>query len=179
MYVYKMLCKLYIDMDGVLADFEGHFKDIFKDNLYDGESCKDYMNRVGPDKFWDDIYNIDTFWLDIKPLHNNIKDIWKTLEKKFNHIMILTSPSRDIKCRIQKRLWVDKYISPKIPILFETNKYRYASKYSILIDDTESKISDWIKYGGQGILFKDNWDQSIWIILNKIKKDASNYNRLV
>ena len=57
----------------------------------------------------------------------------------------------------QKQLWLIKH-----KIYYKANfvpgkslKYKFATKNSIIIDDTNSVIDDWNKAGGIGILHKD------------------------
>lgn len=155
-------------MDGVLADFEGHLKTLFKDQMLPDEFSEEYKKRVGPAKFWKDIENIDDFWITIPPLHDNLPEIWKSLHKKFPHIMILSSPSRDKHCIPQKKEWLIKNIGPGVGSIFEKNKYIYACPKSVLIDDNKDKLKDWTSNGGHSIFF-EGFNDKLWIELNKIK----------
>jgi hypothetical protein len=65
----------------------------------------------------------------------------------------------------QKKIWLDTY-----NITFKQNfvpgkklKKNFATPTSILIDDTESNIDDWIGAGGIGILHKD-WGTTLQIL---------------
>lgn len=161
--------KLYVDMDGVLADFDGQVRSKFSD-IGSDEKVSDYINRIGKDKFWHDVEAIDDFWISIPPLQDKLPELFKSLRKRFPHIMILTAPARDPNCIPQKKEWIEKHIGPGVMSLYEKDKYIYACPKSILIDDTESKINDWNGAGGIGILFTE-FDDALFKKLNDLSKN--------
>lgn len=156
--------KLYVDMDGVLVDFEGGVKKHFNNT----EKCCDFIKKIGVNEFWSKVSSIDNFWEDLEPNVDNVSDVWKSLNNRFQHISILSSPSHsDPHCIPGKNKWLDKHIGCYGLRLFENEKYKYACPKSILIDDLEKNIKKWEEAGGIGILFTGKFDDNFWTILKQ------------
>ena len=69
---------------------------------------------------------------------------------------LLSSPSRADHSRMGKRIWRKRNLpSTKLVLAQAIKKQNYATPDSILIDDRESNIDQWIKAGGIGILHTD------------------------
>jgi hypothetical protein len=83
--------KLYVDMDGVLADFSKSAR--IEHNLKDSQNVMEYKLDIGKKKFWDKINENPDFWINIEPLPNDVVQVWKTLSDKFAHIAILSAPT--------------------------------------------------------------------------------------
>lgn len=60
--------KLYVDMDGVLVDFEGGVKKHFNNP----EKCYDFIKKIGVNEFWSKVSSIDNFWEDLEPNVDNV-----------------------------------------------------------------------------------------------------------
>jgi len=143
--------KIYLDMDGVIVDFDKRFEDLA------GMGPREYEDSFGKEKFWDFIDSKEKgggvgFWVGMpwmpggKALYNRVA--------QHNHAL-LSSPSRSESSKIGKRLWRKKFTpSTKLILAQSFNKKNYADKDSILIDDRESNIQQWREAGGIGILYK-------------------------
>lgn len=131
--------KIYVDMDGVLTDFDQQIADLLKRPLKRNWDFGDEswiwrkIDKAGKD-----------FWAKM-PWMPSGKKLWNAL-KKYNPT-ILTAPSRHPSSKTGKRLWLKKHL-PDIPYIIESKKYKYADKDSILIDDREKNIKKWKKAGG-------------------------------
>jgi hypothetical protein len=142
-----------LDQDGVLADFDQGFK-----NLY-GVHPGDYEAEHGQIRFWEKVYQHPRFFETLPML----EDPWRLIIRCQRYaggkenVMILSSPSKTNTplCMIQKRNWIDRNLSYDFPAIFEKDKHKYASPGRVLIDDTQSKIDKWIQAGGEGILYKN------------------------
>ena len=138
--------KIYLDMDGVLVDFDQQFKDLT------GMAPRDFEAKHGSKGFWEAIETAGVgFWRGMKwmpggeALYNRVA--------KYDHAL-LSSPSRSETSKIGKRLWRrDKTPSTKLILSRSYLKKNYASPLSILIDDRESNIKQWEDAGGIGILY--------------------------
>jgi hypothetical protein len=141
--------KIYCDMDGVLVDFnKGYFK--LTGHKLDGTYRTD-------ERFWDPINEAGyDFWINLKWMSDGRK-LWSYIEK-FNP-ELLSAPSRQPDSRIAKHDWVKREL-PGVHLTLRSakNKKEFASPTSILIDDREDNINDWIGAGGIGILHKSAKD---------------------
>lgn len=135
---------LFVDLDGVLADFDNHFLDVH------GQFFRDYRDEVA----WDKLIAIPNFWLDL-PLMPDAKMLWEELTRHHIPIVILSSPGThdEFRARIQKRQWVDYHFGTYVPIVFRQRKFKqlFAAPDCVLIDDMENTISEWNDQGGVGI----------------------------
>ena len=140
---------IYSDMDGVLVDFNERFK-----RFSNGVPPTEYEQKFGKDKFWEIIDGTGVrFWVGMDWMSDG-KQLWNYI-KEYNPTL-LSSPSRSNYSRIGKRIWRKRNLpSTKLVLARAANKQNYADPNSILIDDRESNIDQWIKAGGIGILHTD------------------------
>lgn len=137
--------ELYVDMDGVLADFDGHFRDFYKGDSYD------YSDKFGLDSMWEFINDNDPhFFLNLKWMPGG-EELWKFV--RLYNPTILSTPAYTVKaCREDKRKWIRSHLGPAVHYIFSNKKAKYATPSSILIDDMEKNIRPWREAGGVGIL---------------------------
>jgi hypothetical protein len=149
--------KVYLDMDGVLADFDKRFKDL------SGMGPSEFESKYGKNKFWDfiDEEHKVSFWVGIEPMPG-AADLINAV-KDYNY-ELLTSPSVKKQSYLGKILWVRNHtgdIFPSKPrINFKKAKEKHEikpqlSKTDILIDDREDTIGRWNAAGGTGIVYKN------------------------
>ena len=150
---------IYSDMDGVLVDFNERFKRFSK-----GIPPTEYEQKFGKDKFWELVDGIGVrFWVGMNWMSDG-KQLWDYI-KKYNPTL-LSSPSRADHSKMGKRIWRQRNLpTTKLVLAQARNKQNYANPDSILIDDRESNIDQWIKAGGIGILHTDTAST-----LNKLKE---------
>ena len=136
---------LYLDMDGVLANFDKKFKEI---KSYDPDHIK-FRDAVMIHRIFEDL----EFMPDTQKLLNHVSKL------NHIHIEILTSmgtfdPERGFHAKAQKMHWLDKHNIPYKPnfVRTKTEKAQYADSNSILIDDSAGCINPFIAAGGHGIL---------------------------
>ena len=151
--------KIYSDMDGVLVDFNERFK-----RFSDGILPTEYEQKFGKDKFWELIDGTGVrFWVGMDWMSDG-KQLWNYI-KEYNPTL-LSSPSRSNYSRMGKRIWRKRNLpSTKLILARAANKQNYADPDSILIDDRESNVDQWIKAGGIGILHTDTAST-----INKLKE---------
>ena len=150
---------IYSDMDGVLVDFNERFKRFSK-----GIPPTEYEQKFGKDKFWELVDGVGVrFWVGMNWMSDG-KQLWDYI-KKYNPTL-LSSPSRADHSKMGKRIWRQRNLpTTKLVLAQARNKQNYANPDSILIDDRESNIDQWIKAGGIGILHTDTAST-----LNKLKE---------
>ena len=145
--------EIYIDMDGVLADFFSEWEFVIGKNWRQITNTKDALDNIKKDK---------TFWLRLGFLENGKKIIAFFKKKKLRYNILSTPLTGDEKCISQKKIWINKHLNfyPPQQILFSENKEIYALNENglgnILIDDFGKNISHWNKNGGVGIKHKDH-----------------------
>jgi proteasome assembly chaperone (PAC2) family protein len=159
--------KVYLDMDGVLADFDQRFRDL------SGMEPRDFENKYGKKAFWNliDEENKIKFWVGI-PVMDGATALVNAV-KDYNY-ELLTSPSAKKQSYLGKILWVRNNTGNVFPskprINFKKAKEKHLvkpqlAKTDILIDDREDTIGRWNAAGGTGIVYK-----SIGQVLNDLKK---------
>lgn len=137
--------QIYLDMDGVLADFDSQFKNLT------GLLPKDFEQKYGIEKFWSVIpTNTSKFWSGIPWMPDGKK--LRDYTSKYNPT-ILTAPSRHKSSEIGKTEWRDKNMSG-VKMIFKGAKFKHelATPNSILVDDRKDNIERWSNAGGIGIL---------------------------
>jgi 5'(3')-deoxyribonucleotidase len=143
--------KVFIDMDGVLADFFGEWAKLEKVDHY-----KEIVKKKGPenmDSALDLIRNHPTFWTDL-PLLPHAKELVRFVKENFGQYYILSKPlEKDTRCEAAKRAWIRMHFQDMPPeqVLLTADKARYAMSgdvANILIDDYGVNINHWREAGG-------------------------------
>lgn len=141
------MIKLYIDMDGVITAFGEAVKDIGGEaGLGDDASEEDKLamykkiNEAG-----------EAFWSKMKWAEEG-KKIWKFFSKY--KPILLSSPGDFFGAASGKEMWVKNNI-PGTLLYLEQDKFLYAERDAILIDDMAKNIEAWEEAGGLGILYKN------------------------
>jgi len=132
--------RLFVDMDGVLTDWEGQYQKFSGKPFVSNETAE-----------WRVVNKLE-FWSTMSWLKGG-KELWGTL-KPLNPIL-LTSPSHFKGAREGKQIWVEDNI-PGTKIIMDSNKGKYATSKSILVDDMEKNIEAWKLEGGIAIRYEGN-----------------------
>jgi 5'(3')-deoxyribonucleotidase len=145
---------VYIDMDGVLADFFGEVA---------REHDVSYWREIHrKDLGIDQIAKEPGFFADLPPMPN-AGHLMKGSIQLSGKYSILSSPllSNVEDSSKEKSEWLNKYLvaHPPRAIIFDHEKYKFARQAdgtpNILIDDWDTNIKLWESNGGIGILYKD------------------------
>ena len=147
-----MYKEIYIDLDGVLADFFSEWKSITGKNWWELDNNLLAIQKIRDEK---------NFWLNLPLLKNSLK-LLKILKDNNQSYHILSSPlQNDQKCINQKKQWVKKMLTyyPPEKVIISSEKEKYAKDNlgipNLLIDDFGYNINKWKKNGGIGIKHKD------------------------
>lgn len=164
---------LYLDMDGVLADFELQFEQLTN------EPPGVFEKKKGTKAMWSTIFAEGVpFWSEMQPMSDFhiLRDYLGQLKNNPKvKIEILTSTSAE-QIRVNfpqtaskiihdielgKTMWIKKYLTgTKINFAVSgTDKARWATKSSILLDDLYRNVEQFIAAGGEGIVYR-NADQA-------------------
>lgn len=151
--------QLFIDLDGVLADFDGYYFSQFKIKL-DRES-----DEANPDGMFDRIDAHGSFFLDL-PALPDANFIWSEAKRLHERPIILTGVAGSVKdCEKHKREWVSKHIDRDATVIGcpSSEKYLHGKPGDVLIDDWHKYRPNWEKMGGIFILHRnanDSIDQA-------------------
>jgi len=139
--------RIFLDMDGVLVDFDQQFKDLT------GMMPREFEAKYSTEEFWEKIDGAGVgFWRGMKWMPGG-EELYKRAAQH-DHFL-LSSPSRSEISKIGKRLWRrDKTPNTKLYLARSYNKRKFAAPNHILIDDREDNIQQWKDAGGIGILYK-------------------------
>jgi cytidyltransferase-like protein len=139
--------KIYVDMDGVLVDFDGGYEKLT------GITTR-AADEKGPEFFWKPISKAGAKWWITLNWMPDGKQLWDYV-KKYNP-ELLSAPSREEASKMGKRIWVKRELpGVKLILRLADKKQEFASPNSILIDDREKNIEQWKSAGGVGILHTD------------------------
>lgn len=136
---------LFLDLDGVMADFDGGFPAKF------GFDHRD----VPDDVMWDAIHKDGKFFRELPPCADAL-DFFARIEH-LRPVILTACPSGDRFADVaeQKRAWVRIHLGARVPLVFTPGgktKSLYMHRYGdILVDDFESNVRRWKKAGGIGI----------------------------
>ena len=145
--------KIYLDMDGVLCDFNHEFERMF------GKRPEEWQRRRKHFySYWKDFVEDRAF--ERLPKHKNADELLTYVNSLGVPIEILSSSGGQTYHYIverQKKLWLEKHgIDYKVNIVpGGVKKAEFADPWSILIDDSEHVIEAYRKAGGTAILHHD------------------------
>lgn len=151
----KRIKKIYVDMDGVIANFQKKWIELYG---LDPEMTHKHK-KDGKEKFKKFVEDKEFAVLELMPdakmlieyLNDKLEDIPKEIlsstanEKYFDNI----SQQKNVWLNRNDIDWKPNYVPGK------SHKYTYAEKGYVLIDDDKQNIEDWNKAGGTGILHRD------------------------
>lgn len=150
--------RLFIDMDGVVADLDGYL-----DKMLNGKYIS--MPYEEKEKWWIDKFDPEVFNdLNVTPYKNELIDF--VSRTNFKHVSFLTAlpKNRDdiaVKVMRNKLSWANKHF-PSIPVMFGPKavdkKLHCRGKEDILIDDSNSNVKSWFLAGGASIKCNNVYD---------------------
>ena len=152
--------KIYLDLDGVICDFNKKYKELF--DVYPKKAEKD----KNFDKFFTEFIEQQAFaTLDLMP---NAIELMDYLRQTGIDVEILSSTASEHRhpyIRPQKLKWLknNQIEFPAILVPGAYLKKELATPTAILIDDTPKNITQWQEAGGIGILYKD-YDSCVAIL---------------
>lgn len=148
----SILSCIYLDMDGVLCDFDKRYKELFGITAGSARDKKEFH------KYFDIFIQKRSFeTLDALP---GAMDLVEFLRKASVPTQILSSTANEENYDAiskQKLIWLQTH-----GITFKPNfvpgkkhKWKFAGPDKLIIDDTQSVIDDWRKAGGLAIWHQD------------------------
>lgn len=154
---------IFLDLDGVLTDFQKHFKDHFGIEIYHGQTF------LPQKELFDKISSVPNWWKSM-PWTKHGQELLDLSRELCSNVELLTTPASTVEtCREDKYAWVLRNIPERIKINFSSTKEDYANPKTILIDDTKGNIENFIEQNGIGIytnIEDDNFEE----VKNKLKE---------
>jgi len=137
---------IYLDMDGVLTDFEKAFIGI------DGRTPKE-IEKHGDDAFWDHVRQGGLEFWSKMPWMEGGKELWHYIKRSNVRAEILSAPARSIpESPKGKEIWIKHEMGHvKLNLKRAREKHEFATPNAILIDDNKDNIEKWKSVGGIGI----------------------------
>lgn len=134
--------RVFVDMDGVLADFDTHYEALF------GEKPDRILDNVK----WNQVRQSKDFYLNIPPMED-MQLLWGYLSAKFGKLIVLTGiPSSVAEAADNKTAWVRKHLGDtEIICCLSKDKYRHCQPGDMLIDDWEKYRHLWEGAGGRWV----------------------------
>lgn len=143
--------KIFLDMDGVQADFFGTWAKYHRVMTYKETSEHDFerFSRMNHD-------HIRDFFANLPRLYDGAISTW-LLDRNIP-FTVLSAPLRNEGAEpsvIGKKMWLQKYLPDHVDTaIFNSKKYLYATdngKPCLLIDDFGPYVKSWIEHGGIAI----------------------------
>lgn len=139
---------LFLDLDGVFADFEGHFPECFGVR----------HDEVDDDRLWELVHGHGSYFRDL-PVMPGAKAFYDAV-KHHRHAFLTACPREGyLKVAQQKHDWVREHLDPRafvLPVMGGHNKVAFLQcRGDVLIDDMEKNCRPWEKAGGLAILHRD------------------------
>jgi hypothetical protein len=144
--------KIYLDMDGVIADFTKRYQELFNMTPQRADRTKQFGS------FFNEFIKTGQFaTLDMMPDAKVLLDHLNTLDIPVEILSSTAREERHQEIGEQKDSWLSNHNInyPRNFVPGKSLKYKFADPSSIIIDDTQSVIDDWKKAGGIAIHHKD------------------------
>ncbi|XP_025776212.1 5'(3')-deoxyribonucleotidase, mitochondrial [Puma concolor] len=154
--------RVLVDMDGVLADFEGGFLRKFRARFPDqpyvaledrrGFWLSEQYGRLQPglSEKAISIWESENFFLDLEPLPGAVEAVKQMANLENTDVFICTSPIKMYKyCPYEKYAWVEKHFGPDFldQIVLATDKTVVSA--DLLIDDRPDITGKWPAAGAE------------------------------
>ena len=153
---------IFVDMDGVVADFDTFASDLLGRKIGWHQSKFDLTSEE-----WEKLTTVDRLYyqLPLMPDATKLIAYVKSLSTRF-YVQFLTAVPRRTTmpdARADKQAWVDKYFpGMKMDIgPYSHDKQKWCSPGDILIDDRPSNIKEWTEAGGIAIYHTGDVDKTI------------------
>ena len=158
--------KCFVDMDGVLVDFVGGacrahgVENPYGDPLSAGQWDIANLCGIDPVDFWSKMNN-HFFWAGLRPTRD-LSGIMNAVESVFSpqNVCLLTSPTESGGSASGKMAWIDRHLHAyRRRFLIGPPKHFYAHLDTVLVDDNDKNVDDFVRNGGRAILVPRPWNR--------------------
>lgn len=136
--MFKLPFKLFLDLDGVLADFEARVMELTGRKADDQPSRRMWPILANPKH---DFYN-SLNWM------SDGQELWE--KTKMYNPTILTGLPMGNWAEAQKRTWCARMLGENVPVItcMARDKHTFARPGDVLVDDRVKAKSEWERVGG-------------------------------
>jgi hypothetical protein len=133
----ETVMQLFVDMDGVIADFAQHH-----------QAVVGWRPDQEDDVDWAVVREVEDFYLNIPPMAD-LQLLWDRIER-YQPIVLTGVPEEIAEAPANKRAWVSKHLGPEVQVRCcqASEKWMHAQRGDILIDDSVKHRKRWVKAGG-------------------------------
>jgi len=177
--------EILLDMDGVLTDFHGGAMELFNKyfNLHHTVEAyaRDYHDwdiaryyKISDGTFWKIIELQPHFWFNLKPLPW-FKELHMGLSQ-FGRVTILTSPSLDPICAMEKIQWLKYHMNITADQVIMGSRKEIMAGKGFLVDDSPANIERFTGNGGEGVCIPSTWNtqnlcfSKVWATIREVLK---------
>ena len=135
--------QVFVDMDGVLADFDAHHEAVF------GIRSDKLLDNVD----WQKVRDVPNFYAEIPPM-KDMHELWSFVERLTPRPIVLTGvPYSVAEAPENKRGWVRKHLGSDVEVRCVKSKEKslHCQPGDILIDDWDKYRPLWVAKGGRWI----------------------------
>jgi 5'(3')-deoxyribonucleotidase len=132
--------QLFLDLDGVLADFDTGYRERF--NVVSDKA----LDNVD----WSLVRDTPNFYRDLPPMPDMLELYHGVLNRGYSPIILTGVPTSVVEAPANKRAWVDKHLGPDVHMIacLSKDKCVHGRVGDILIDDWEKYQRLWLDMGG-------------------------------
>ncbi len=159
--------RLFLDLDGVMADLEGDYLNRFGHPMDEAESKA---------KMWSSINGIEDYFYHL-PMMAGALEFYRDI-KRYDPIILTSCPtSRYAEVATQKMRWVRKNLDPDVLVITvdgsDRKQYFVQHKGDILIDDYGKNCREWEGAGGYAIKHEgDNFVRTLSTLMQYTREAA-------
>lgn len=137
------MARVFVDLDGVLADFDAGALEVF------GMSFKDYQEIHGAAVAWKKLAKEPDFYTRL-PMIDGAYDMLEEIWQHASLTQILTGLPLGKWAEPQKREWCDLHLGSRFSVIccMSRDKWQYCTTGDMLVDDREEARVDWEGAGG-------------------------------
>lgn len=147
---HKPKLQVYLDLDGVFADFDARVKHL----------TGKHPSQLERPLLWKMINSDKRFFAELE-LIEGCMALWEAT-RDLEPVFLTGAPSNKT-FQQQKREWVARIFGPDFTVHVVPKKLKqdFSGPHKVLIDDTPENIEQWIARGGHGILHKGDHASTI------------------
>lgn len=151
---------IFLDLDGVMADFDGDFK------RFTGMDSAEYVAAHGRKGMWGFIYSRNNFFRNLPACEGAIEFYRSLLTRGISPIILTACPSSNYESVArQKKTWVREWLGKHVMVLpvdgGESKPHFMQNPGDVLIDDYKKNVTAWSNAGGIGIHHTGNFGDTL------------------